>query len=254
MLAGEELSLEVLPRPDYTAAERGDRWLWYWNPEEDAVELAESNAALSLVSTRGFVPSVNLLQETPPSPASLKVMVLEAADIGQHRHTVLYRLDDSAPAEIGVWGFFARITSPSYAASEPFLIALNNGLEDDATYLRGGLVINAAARLPGDFEGDEDVDGADFLLWQRTLGSTTALAADASLDDVVNGDDLAIWREGFGDVAPTSVSATAGVPEPTAKWLSIFLAVTVIKLRFRSALLATERSSGTRARTTAIRL
>jgi hypothetical protein len=234
MLAGEELSLEILSRPDFTRAERPERWLWYWDASDDAVELAASNSALSLVSTRGFLPSVDVLQENPPTPTSLEVMVLQPGDIAQHRHTILYQLDDSTPAEAGVWAFFARVTSPSYSASEPFLVALNNGLEDETSYLRGGLVINAAARLPGDFDGDDNVDGADFLLWQRTVGSTTSLAADATLDGVVNGDDLAIWREGFGDVAPPAAGATGSVPEPTAKWLAILLALGILQLTFRS--------------------
>ena len=64
---------------------------------------------------------------------------------------------------------------------------------------------NAAAgitpTLPGDFDEDDDVDGADFLKWQRGFGAPY----DAG--------DLADWKANFG---ATAVAATAAVPEPTS--------------------------------------
>jgi hypothetical protein len=52
--------------------------------------------------------------------------------------------------------------------------------------------------VPGDFDHDVDVDGADFILWQRELGGTLTAG------------DLALWTANFG---ATSVGASA-VPEP----------------------------------------
>jgi hypothetical protein len=51
--------------------------------------------------------------------------------------------------------------------------------------------------LPGDFDDDGDVDGADFLVWQhdQSIGSLTD------------------WQSYYGTVAPLSSSQT-GVPEP----------------------------------------
>ena len=60
---------------------------------------------------------------------------------------------------------------------------------------------------PGDFDGDGDVDGADFLVWQRGLGTTH----DAG--------DLADWRANFGSVPSIGV-----VPEPSAAALMLSLA------------------------------
>ncbi len=51
--------------------------------------------------------------------------------------------------------------------------------------------------LAGDFDGDDDVDGADFLLWQR--------------DNSVG--DLAVWQSHFGEVA-AAAAALSAVPEP----------------------------------------
>jgi ELWxxDGT repeat protein len=49
----------------------------------------------------------------------------------------------------------------------------------------------------GDFDANGQIDGNDFLLWQRELG-TTQLDADANRNGIVDGADLAYWRNGFG--------------------------------------------------------
>jgi hypothetical protein len=65
-----------------------------------------------------------------------------------------------------------------------------------------------------DFDGDNDVDGNDFLIWQRGLGVGTSSTGDANGDGTVNGADLTIWRNQFGG-APIAAAAGA-VPEPSA--------------------------------------
>jgi hypothetical protein len=217
----EQLSLEVLGRPDFSQPARPQRWLWHWNQAADKVTIAANVPSLDLLSVRGFLPNVSLAQQTAPASTTLKIANLLETDIGEHRHIVLYELDDSGPAEFGVYGFFARLKSPAYQPSEPFLVTLNNGLEDAITFQRGALAINAAAGLAGDFDVDGDVDGADYLMWQRTLGTTGATgtypAADGSLDGSVNAADLAIWQAEYGRVArgPSEASlAGANVPEP----------------------------------------
>jgi len=51
----------------------------------------------------------------------------------------------------------------------------------------------------GDFDLDGDVDGADFLDWQRNLGDAT---------------NLGLWQDNFGNVS--SVANVSGVPEPSS--------------------------------------
>ena len=55
--------------------------------------------------------------------------------------------------------------------------------------------------LPADFDADGDVDGGDFLRWQRNVGAIGAPAVsqgNADGDSDVDGADLAIWRDHFG--------------------------------------------------------
>lgn len=60
---------------------------------------------------------------------------------------------------------------------------------------------NISSYLPplgGDYNRDSFVDGADFLLWQRTLGSTTALDADGDGSFSIDAPDLTVWKGSFG--------------------------------------------------------
>jgi hypothetical protein len=64
--------------------------------------------------------------------------------------------------------------------------------------------------LTGDYNADNVVDGADFLTWQRTLGSVaipSGVGADGGNNGRVDGADLGLWKSNFG----ASASLTAGV-------------------------------------------
>jgi hypothetical protein len=69
-----------------------------------------------------------------------------------------------------------------------------------------------------DFDGDDDVDGNDFLIWQRGLGvGTTQPAGDADGNGSVNALDLAVWKAQFGLPA---TPAAAAIPEPASVGLA----------------------------------
>ncbi len=74
----------------------------------------------------------------------------------------------------------------------------------------------------GDFDGDGDRDGADFLVWQQGFGST------------YNADDLADWITNYG-IGSNATTAAASVPEPTTVLLTLagtMLAMFLGKSRF----------------------
>ncbi|BBO33619.1 hypothetical protein [Lacipirellula parvula] len=77
-----------------------------------------------------------------------------------------------------------------------------------------------AAAVPGDYNADLKVDGVDFLLWQRSFGSTVNLAADGNDNGIVDAGDLGVWKEHFGtggSAAPTA----AAIPEPSGVFLAV---------------------------------
>ncbi len=227
MTPGSQLRLEVVPRPDFSVAATPERWLWFWSKTSEQVETAPNNPELELASQQ-LLGDVLLTQFTPPTTGpSMLVMEPQSSEVGTHQHPIAYVLDNIPQAEFGAYGFFARLTSPNYQPSESFLVALNHSLSHEE-YVQAAREINAAASLPGDFDGNERVDGADFLAWQRSLGSMTDLAADGLLNGTVDADDLAIWKENFGCSWPAS--AVIATPEPTAATL---LAWIVLAARFR---------------------
>lgn len=86
------------------------------------------------------------------------------------------------------------------------LPALAAGLSWDTNNLLTTGALAVVAGLPGDFDDDGDVDGADFLAWQRgdTPGSGSA-------------GELAQWQQNYGT---SSAAAAAGaIPEPATAGL-----------------------------------
>jgi hypothetical protein len=110
--------------------------------------------------------------------------------------------------------------------------AFSVGSAQDLTFRYGNL---AVASRNADFDNDGDVDGRDFLTWQRGVGTVGAGATkalgNANTDRVVNAADLAVWQAEYGNTASTLSSpgvlttgfvryVTSGfataVPEPTS--------------------------------------
>jgi len=72
-----------------------------------------------------------------------------------------------------------------------------------------------------DFDGDGDIDGQDFLAWQRgngILSGADTTQGDANGDGVVDESDLAIWKSQFGTLP--ALSTSTAIPEPSAAWLA----------------------------------
>lgn len=78
-----------------------------------------------------------------------------------------------------------------------------------------------------DFNTNDVIDGADYVVWRNTLGSTTQLAADANGNGMVDPVDYQIWRQSFGssfvtDYKPAGVNVqTSGVTLPDGTSLNI---------------------------------
>jgi T5SS/PEP-CTERM-associated repeat protein len=106
------------------------------------------------------------------------------------------------------------------------VVAGGNGAILRATFL--GASVNDA-----DFDNDDDVDGADFLIWQRNLGTgTTNLQGDANGDSAVNAADLTIWKGDFGQGTPAA-AAVGAIPEPSSVLL-IGVGLVALAIRRRS--------------------
>ena len=115
----------------------------------------------------------------------------------------------------------------SFSYSAPGDATLRGGF---VKFVTGGVVANA------DYDDDGDVDGRDFLLWQRQSGSTVpaGTGADGSGNGVVDAADLTLWRTQFG-TTPPATGAVAAVPEPAT--------MTLVGLAMGGLLLGAKRRS-----------
>ncbi|MEM8495978.1 MAG: SGNH/GDSL hydrolase family protein [Planctomycetota bacterium] len=68
--------------------------------------------------------------------------------------------------------------------------------------------------LVGDYNGNGEVDAADYTIWADSFGSTLDLAADGNGDGVVDAADYTIWADNFGNATPLNADALR-IPEPT---------------------------------------
>ena len=90
-----------------------------------------------------------------------------------------------------------------------------------------GWSVAAPPTLTGDYNGNGIVDAADYIIWRKTLGSTTDLRANgdntgASAGKIDQADYLA-WKSNFGHIASGAAAGSlAAVPEPTS-WLLLTL-------------------------------
>lgn len=61
-----------------------------------------------------------------------------------------------------------------------------------------------------DFDSDLDIDGVDFLMWQRGMGKSGMFitsSGDANRDGLVNTPDFGLWKTQLGGTSPISDSA-----------------------------------------------
>jgi hypothetical protein len=71
--------------------------------------------------------------------------------------------------------------------------------------------VTPVPELSGDYNRDEVVDAADFVMWVKTFGLTVPQydGADGNGDTMVDDDDYPIWTENFGETLPPGAGGGA---------------------------------------------
>jgi hypothetical protein len=89
--------------------------------------------------------------------------------------------------------------------------------------------------LAGDFNRDGSVDSADYLVWKKFNGTSTAsfAGADADGSGFVDGADLDWWQQNFGLVAAPGGGGSSGVPEPAGAVVALTVAMGLLVARRR---------------------
>jgi hypothetical protein len=139
---------------------------------------------------------------------------------------------------------FSLVLTPSYETSSLRRIFRTTSNSDTSATLanRPRLIIDytaPAVGLPGDYNGNSQVDAADYILWRRQLGGDASVFAAGSRNPLSSGavtnDDYDFWRSHFGNGSGSgaSLSGTA-VPEPGTLALVMLAMVTPLVKRRRA--------------------
>ena len=71
-------------------------------------------------------------------------------------------------------------------------------------------------QLPGDYNGNQTVDAADYVIWRKTLGLQVNRyqGADGNGNNSIDADDFSVWRSNFGrSLGGASIIAPSAVDE-----------------------------------------
>jgi len=130
---------------------------------------------------------------------------------------------------------YARFYEPIVPEELAGVNLFNQGQVSDEQLLSFlGDVANQAV-ADADFDQDGDVDGSDFLRWQRgfgTLAGASLATGNADFDGDVDQDDLFAWQQQFGGIA-NGVSVATAVPEPATFSLLLLAGLLGFSCRFR---------------------
>lgn len=81
-------------------------------------------------------------------------------------------------------------------------------------------ITNIPVSVPGDYNNNGVVDGADYVVWRKSNGTNTQLQNEVSgtTPGSVTNEDYTVWRARFGNTSGSgsSLGGAAGVPEPAA--------------------------------------
>lgn len=94
--------------------------------------------------------------------------------------------------------------------------------------------LSSLTAVPGDFNGDGDVNGVDLVQWQAGFGHDGSGDADGDKDS--DGRDFLIWQRNFSPTAGSLNTSAIRVPEPTSFVLTmIVVSISTPRIRQLSA-------------------
>lgn len=207
------------------------RWEHVGEPSEGTTELAD---------LQGFTVAEEAREGVGIGPNGTGTIYNDPFYDAVHDTWLLGRIDFALHSVIGQTEIFLEIGAAGFnnTGESSSSTSVVFGASTD-TALNGAtdrLVSSSTAEavvfvVDSDFDSDSDVDGADFLTWQRGFGINSGAEhsqGDATGDGIVDGLDLKAWEAQFGSQPPALSNTTSVVvPEPSTAILSslLFLAI-----------------------------
>ena len=95
-----------------------------------------------------------------------------------------------------------------------------DGYTDLEEFLNGTVPVLILAGLDGDFNEDDIVDAADYVIWRKSDGSNNGLPNDGGLGTPIGSQHYDLWVTNFGNISSGNGSEPVdSVPEPTSSAL-----------------------------------
>jgi hypothetical protein len=196
----------------FAYAVSGVKFLWDAEGVADWLEFSEPVTAFGSYVVQGGDGSSG-----PPSstPANTLTFRLENTVLGTSKEVTI---GDFGPD----WPFY-NVTFVGLTDTEPFnRVSLSESYDHDGLLWDDLIAGNVVAALPGDFDHNDIVDGADLVVWQDHYGETdngSYLLGDADGDGDTDGVDFLIWQRQYGASAGgSSAAGSHTIPEPSAIW------------------------------------
>ncbi len=203
---------------------------------EDGTTISDWNYTTHGRSNYDLNPATSGTQSAPNASSnngSKSTPSLSADILGDWREEVIWRRSDNTAFEIftttiaATNRFFTLMHDSQYRQAIAWQNSGYNQPPHPSFFLGAGMTVPTTPqiytvqynRIPGDYNGDEQVDTADYVLWRNTLNSTTDLRADGDGDHIIGQGDYGVWTANFGEVdlpAPTLTNAAG----PSASTLS----------------------------------
>ncbi len=144
----------------------------------------------------------------------------------------LTRLPPILPLEIHFLGDSGTI-DPGHFRLQGFVSAYAIGEGTSSSDSYSATLAFSLVPSDADFDADGDVDGLDFLTWQRGYGTGTLHSeGNANGDGTIDASDLVIWQNRYNtEVASLSFASGSAVPEPSSVLLATFVGVLLCLLR-----------------------
>jgi hypothetical protein len=111
------------------------------------------------------------------------------------------------------------------------------GVDFDALLAKTARAVNGISKTLGDYNGDGNVDAADYTIWRDSLGAIgSGLAADGNLNSQIDAGDYDVWKTHFGQSGiGAGASANTNVAEPATQVLLTIAAAVWCFRRGRAA-------------------
>jgi hypothetical protein len=106
---------------------------------------------------------------------------------------------------------------------------------EHAFYFNNLKVETAPTGVPGDYNGNNTVDAADYVLWRNSVGPGSLPNENGISPGQVDAADYNYWKLRFGATSGngSGLAASAGVPEPAASVILLASLAVLMINRFR---------------------